>query len=451
MTIKTKIQLYTAVWLLLILLFISSAIYFLFYKLTTDTEVARVAAQTETIVEALRADLDQPVQASDLFRAYMPANGMIRLINEAGEPVSTVTKEARLTNIPASFREHQGNTFYTMEDGERYVIAYFPTIWSDGSVVTLEVTESLAPVQENLSTLRNVLVVSSLLVLIPSIIGGRLLSNLILRPLKTIIGTMRDIQEQGGFKQIELKGQSKDELYNLADTFNTMIKKLKTNFEKQEQFVSDASHELKTPLTVIDSYVNLLKRWGHQKPEVMDEAVEALSSETERMKSLTQQMLMLAKDESEGQLKLKKIDLTALCRSTAERFRQTYEREIDVQTLAPHVYAMADEAKMKQVLYIFLDNALTYSEGKVTVKAGSEKNVAYFAVEDRGPGIPANELPHIFDRFYRVDKTRSRETGGTGLGLSIAKSVVRAHHGEISVQSEEHRGTVFTVTLPAAE
>ncbi|WP_228441141.1 HAMP domain-containing histidine kinase [Novibacillus thermophilus] len=335
MNIKTKIQLYTAIWLLLILLLISSAIYFLFYKLTTDTEVERVAAQTETIVEVLRADLDQPVQASDLFRAYMPANGMIRLINEAGEPVSTVTKEARLTRIPATFRTQQGSTFYTMEDGERYVIVYFPTIWKDGSIVTLEVTESLAPVQENMHTLRVVLTISSLMVLIPSIIGGRLLSNLILRPLKAIVGTMREIQERGVFKQIKLKGQSKDELYNLADTFNTMIKKLKTNFEKQEQFVSDASHELKTPLTVIDSYVTLLKRWGHRKPEVMDEAIKALSSETERMKSLIQQLLTLAKDESEGELKLEKVDLIALCRSTAERFRQTYEREIDVQTIPP--------------------------------------------------------------------------------------------------------------------
>lgn len=287
--------------------------------------------------------------------------------------------------------------------------------------------------------------------LVPSIVGGRLLSNLILRPLKAIVGTMREIQERGVFKQIELKGQSKDELYNLADTFNTMINKLKTNFEKQEQFVSDASHELKTPLTVIDSYVTLLKRWGHRKPEVMDEAIEALSSETERMKSLIQQLLTLAKDESDGQVKLKKIDLVALCRSTVERFRQTYEREIDVQTITPHVYAVADEQKMKQVLYILLDNALKYSVDKVTVKVGSQEDAVYIAVEDRGQGIPAKDIPHIFDRFYRVDKTRSRETGGTGLGLSIAKSLVRAQHGEISVQSEEHRGTEFTVTLPAAE
>ncbi|MFS8580795.1 MAG: HAMP domain-containing histidine kinase, partial [Novibacillus thermophilus] len=267
--------------------------------------------------------------------AYMPASGMVRLINEAGESISTVTKEARLTQIPTTFRTQQGHTFYTMEDGERYVIAYFPTIWADGSVVTLEVTESLAPVQENLHTLRVVLTVSSLLVLIPSIIGGRLISNLILRPLKAIVGTMKEIQERGIFKQIELKGRSKDELYKLADTFNTMINKLKTNFEKQEQFVSDASHELKTPLTVIDSYVHLLKRWGHRKPEVMDEAIEALSSETERMKSLIQQLLTLAKDASDGQVKLEKIDVIALCRSTVERFRQTYEREIDVQTIPP--------------------------------------------------------------------------------------------------------------------
>ena len=168
MSVKTKIQLYTAIWLLFILLLVSLAIY---YKLTTDTEVERVAAQTETIVEALRADFS--VQASDLFRAYMPANGMVRLINEAGESVSTVTKEARLTQIPATFRTQQGHTFYTMEDGERYVIVHFPTIWKDGSVVTLEVTESLAPVQENLHTLRVVLTISrSWCSFLPSLAAG---------------------------------------------------------------------------------------------------------------------------------------------------------------------------------------------------------------------------------------------------------------------------------------
>lgn len=112
---------------------------------------------------------------------------------------------------------------------------------------------------------------------------------------------------------------------------------------------------------------------------------------------------------------------------------------------------MADQAKIKQVLYILLDNALKYSADKVTVKVGSQEDTVYVTVEDRGQGIPAKDIPHIFDRFYRVDKTRSRESGGTGLGLSIARSLVRAHHGEISVQSEEHRGSVFTVTLPAAE
>src|SRR5690625_3559560 len=194
MKIKTKIQLYSTIWLLVILLISSVAIYLLFSKVITDTEVNRVRAQTETIAAVLHAQADHIVSPGDLFRAYLPSQGMIRLIKSDDQATFTVTRDVRFNDIPGQFRAHQGQMIYRLPDGERVVIVYFPVIWTDGSVVILEVTESLAPIQANMALLRNVLLLASLLVLIPSIFGGSLLSKLILRPIKSIVGTMREIQ-----------------------------------------------------------------------------------------------------------------------------------------------------------------------------------------------------------------------------------------------------------------
>lgn len=450
MKIKTKIQLYAAVWLLMILLLINSAIYFLFMKITTDTEIDRLKAQTETIVGAMKSSTSEGISGSHLLRAYIPSNGMIRIINKEQQAVSVVTKESRFTNIPIQFRQNQGHTLYTLADGERLAVIFFPIIWTDGSVVTLEVTESLAPVQANMRTLRLVLFIASLLVLIPSVIGGRLLSNLILKPISSMVSTMREIQQRGIFKKLKITGKSKDELYTMAETFNQMMERLKLSFDKQRRFVSDASHELKTPLTVIESYTSLLKRWGRRKPEVFEEAVEAISTESARMRMLTEQMLSLARDESEGELDLKKVDLAALCHRTKRPFTQMNAREISIHAEEEQVYALADEQKCKQILYILLDNALKYSEREITIRVGYEAEYAFVSVEDKGIGIPQKDLPHIFDRFYRVDEARTRETGGSGLGLSIAKQLIEAQGGEILVESEEQAGTVFCVKLPAA-
>lgn len=448
MKIKTKIQWYSAVWLLTILLLINSAIYILFMKITTDTEIDRLMIQTETIVEAL-ANADRAVYGSQLLRAYIPSNGMIRVINEEKQIVSAVTKDSRLADVPVHFRQNQGHTLHTLEDGERLAIVTFPIIWTDGSVVTLEVTESLAPVQANMHTLSIVLIIASLLVLIPSIFGGRLLSQLILKPISAIVGTMREIQERGTFKKIDIAQTSKDELYTLADTFNRMIERLKRSFDKQQQFVSDASHELKTPLTVIESYASLLKRWGKEKPEVFEEAVAAIATEAERMRMLTEQMLTLAKDEAAGELNLQKVDLVAVCRETTQPFLQMNEREITIHAEDEHIYARADEKKVKQVLYILLDNALKYSDDEVTLRVGYESAHAFVAVADKGIGIPQQDLPHIFDRFYRVDEARTRETGGSGLGLAIARHIIQAQDGDIVATSEARKGSTFHVRLPA--
>ncbi|MFC6604975.1 ATP-binding protein [Ectobacillus funiculus] len=445
MNIRNKIHLFSTVWLLLISLAINTSIYFLFYKITTNDNLNHVRLQAETTAAAVKSATSH-TNVSDILKARLPLDGMIRVVNEDSHSIMTITKETEFTELTPTFKNSQTVELKSINKIQ-YAIASFPVIWSDGSIVMLEVTESLASTYNSLKILKLVLTVASLVVLIPSFLAGRMLSNIILKPINSMIETMEEIQRKCIFKRIELKTQSKDELYKLGSTFNKMMDILAKNFEKQQQFVSDASHELKTPLTIIESYASMLKRWGMNDHNLLEESVEAIYSEAVRMQEMTKQMLMLANHDAEWNLDIKEVNLVSLSKETSKLIN-VYDQNISVYARYDRVIASADEQKMKQLLFILLDNALKYSTSSIELHVGYENDHVFLTVKDHGIGIPKEDIPHIFDRFYRVDKARNRETGGAGLGLAIAKRIVDSHRGNIDVVSKEGEGTSFTVTLP---
>ena len=446
MNIRNKIHLFSTVWLLLISLAINTSIYFLFYKITTNDKLNHVRLQAETTAAAVKSATSH-TNVSDILKARLPLDGMIRVVNEDSHSIMTITKETKFTKLTPTFKNSQTVELKSINKIQ-YAIASFPIIWSDGSIVMLEVTESLASTYDSLKILKLVLTVASLVVLIPSFLAGRMLSNIILKPINSMIETMEEIQRKCIFKRIELKTQSKDELYKLGSTFNKMMDILAKNFEKQQQFVSDASHELKTPLTIIESYASMLKRWGMNDHNLLEESVEAIYSEAVRMQEMTKQMLMLANHDAEWNLDIQEVNLVSLSKETSKLLKNVYDQNISVYARYDRVIASADEQKMKQLLFILLDNALKYSTSSIELHVGYENDHIFLTVKDHGIGIPKEDIPHIFDRFYRVDKARNRETGGAGLGLAIAKRIVDSHRGNIDVVSKEGEGTSFTVTLP---
>ncbi|GED14131.1 sensor histidine kinase [Aneurinibacillus migulanus] len=445
MSIRNKIYLFSTVWLLLVLIIINVSIYFLFYKTAANNQLEQLRLQTENIAEAVKPPVDQ-MNMSGLLRAHLPLNGMIRIVDEMSHPMLTITKETAFSNVKAKFTRAQTAELYSIE-GIPYAIVRFPIIWNDGNVVTLEVTESLASIQENMGILLWVLIVASIVVLIPSFLAGRMLGNVILQPISSMIKTMEEIQQKGIFKKLNLQRQSKDELYKLGNTFNKMMDILEQTFAKQQQFVSDASHELKTPLTVIESYASMLKRWGMKRPDILEESVEAIYSEAVRMKEMTKQMLLLADHDGSWDLNIQEVNIRSLAEEACKTIETVYGRHVSLHSQHERITAHVDEQKVKQLLFILFDNALKYSTAPIELYVGNEDNNVFITVKDYGIGIPKEELTHIFDRFYRVDKARSRETGGTGLGLSIAKRIVDAHGGDIHITSNAGEGTSFTVTL----
>lgn len=446
MHIRHLIQLFSSVWLLIVLIIVNISIYLLFNHVTIQDELERVSQNVEEIAKNVQPNISES-ERSALLRAFLPADGMIRIVNENNEALITVAKNTELAKLTPTFQQSQ-----TTIRKDQFAIAYYPIIWDNGEVVTVEVMESLESTLANLQLLKIVLIIATLLVLIPSFFSGRLLSKIILRPINSMIRTMEEIQQKGTFKKIAIEHKPKDELYQMANTFNKMIGILEKNFEKQEQFVSDASHELKTPLTIIDSYASMLKRWGKERPELLNESIEAIHSEATRMKAMTEQLLLLAKNEEDWNMEKSTFDLFALCQETGKTFQNVYEREVYVENTsndAPLVHA--DEQKIKQLLFILLDNARKYSTEAIYVHVGKQQDGYYFSVEDKGIGIPKDAQKQIFDRFYRVDEARNRDHGGSGLGLAIAKKIVDAHNGSIEIESEEQKGTQVKVCLPRSE
>lgn len=445
MKLKTKIQLFSSLFMLLLILLVNTSIYFLFYKISAENELSRLSNETNTIVETLQANPDVP--RSQLLKAFVPENGIIRVIDQNGEElIPTITKSESYTQLAYEFIDHEKRTIEKDEQGHYIAVVMKPIIWENGEVATLQVANFLIALDEMMHTLFYVLVAASLIILIPTVIAGNLLSKFVLQPIQKLIETMKINIHDKNWQLIEVENESKDELYEMVTTFNELMRQLKESFKKQEQFVSDASHELKTPLSIIKSYAELLKRRGKANPELITESIDVIEQEAERMQLLVNQLLDLAKNKQA--FPHEPIDLVPLVKKVYRIFADAYDRKIHLDIAEKSVLIKGNEKQIEQVVYILLSNAIKYSEKEIALHLYVKQQIAVLDVIDKGIGIPEEEQKRIFDRFYRVDKARSRQTGGTGLGLAIANEIVKHHGGTIEVVSEIGKGSTFTVNIP---
>lgn len=240
------------------------------------------------------------------------------------------------------------------------------------------------------------------------------------------------------------------ELMGLETAVNKLVQRMHEAYRQQIRFVSDASHELRTPIAVIRGYAGLLSRWGKDDPKVMEEAVAAIRDEADNMQRLVEQLLYLARgDAGRTPFTPTRVMLDELVREAFEEYELIDKTHAWKIRLDGSIAARGDEAMLKQLLRVLADNALKFSPPgtAITLRAFvSEKGLPAMSVQDNGPGIAAADLPHIFERFYRSDPARVK--GGTGLGLSIAKWIADRHDGFIDVYSSPGLGSRFTVSLP---
>jgi signal transduction histidine kinase len=231
-----------------------------------------------------------------------------------------------------------------------------------------------------------------------------------------------------------------------------MMDRVEHSFNQQKQFIEDASHELRTPLAVLEGHVSLLKRWGKHEPEILDESLEAITQETKRLQGLVKELLDLTRAESLQTQTPAQTEIASVLEHVVRSLEVLYpEFLFDLQNTAEEQVKIAVQPEhVEQILFIVLDNAIKYStqQKRIDILAQQYDDKLVIEITDYGEGIPAKDLPFVFDRFYRVDKARSRKVGGTGLGLSIAHRLMTAYHGTIGMRSEEGKGTTVELRFP---
>ncbi len=315
----------------------------------------------------------------------------------------------------------------------------------------LEVARSEDDLSDTLSTLLLILGIAYPVTLVVASAGGVFIASRALAPVDKLTRVAQRISAEDLSQRLDLNLPD-DELGRLARTFDDMLARLDTSFHQQRQFTADASHELRTPLTAIKGQVEVALS-KDRSPGDYREVLQSVNAESDRLIRLVGSLLTLARaDTGRLALTLESVNVAELVEGAVEHVRpSTVDRGLDLQ-LAPgeRTQIRADEGLLLQLLLNLLDNATKYtpSGGRISIGWVATESQVTISVQDDGPGIAPEHLPHVFDRFYRVDTARSRAEGGVGLGLSISKWIAEAHGGTVSAESVLGQGTTFTVTLP---
>jgi signal transduction histidine kinase len=303
----------------------------------------------------------------------------------------------------------------------------------------------------NLTNLRNYSLIGIGAILIVGAVGGYVISGMMLKPIDGVSALAARISHTNLKERINHQGPQ-DEVKRLADTFDDMLQRLDGAFQSQKRFLQDASHELKTPIATAQTNIEVLEMDENADLSDYKRTTEVVKRSLDRLNSLSQGLLVLSEG-SRPQNGLVEIDLTSLISEVvaeAQPAAASAGLSLETTDISQCLKVKGDAIGIKQVVANLVDNAIKYNrpEGKVQVSARAEGASAVIEVKDTGIGIAATEQHRIFDRFYRVDKSRSRSQGGSGLGLAIVKKIVEEHGGTVSVISSPGEGSTFRVALP---
>ncbi|UCD11595.1 MAG: heavy metal sensor histidine kinase [Nitrospinaceae bacterium] len=418
---------------------------------------ATIVAKTESM-KFSQSSVPGMDQFFEQFFGYEKLNKFYKIYDGSGN-VGSRSRNIDASQFPLSQAAYsaalKGETTYeTFYIGEVTPVRMITMpILREGALANLiQVGTSLEPVRETLKNLRLFLFFSVPMVLLLATFVGRFMARRALKPVSEVTRIAREVGGSGDLsKRIPLAG-GEDEISNLVSTFNEMLDRLDGSFAQVRQFSSDASHELRTPLTVLKGQNEL----ALNKERSLEDYQEVICSNLEEinyMSKILEDLFLLSRsDENQIQLDYKPLDLRGV---VEEVFRHAEiiaeEKKINVRIVhLDSVRIHGDAVRLRQMIWNILHNAIKYTQpgGEIRISLADVGDWAVVTVQDTGIGISEKDLPFIFNRFYRVDKARSRKVGGTGLGLSICKFIVDAHKGEILVESELGVGSCFKVRLP---
>ena len=321
----------------------------------------------------------------------------------------------------------------------------------DGPIGALLYISHIQSLMDSMGMVQLRLISVFVLIAIAALILALFLSQVLTKPITDLSRTMRKMGKGDLSVRVPVRGSG--ELRELAENYNTMAAQLERLDKTRNQFVSNASHELKTPLTTMKIMLESMIYQPEMPAELRTEFMQDMNHEIDRLTGIITDLLTLTRMDSEKEgLKKEPVDMSALTTEVIHLLRPVAEKRSQrlESAIVSDLVMEGNRDRLYQILYNLTDNAIKYSPdgGRIGVSLREEGDSLVWRVRDNGVGIPREDQAHIFERFYRVDKARSRETGGTGLGLSIVKQLVAMHGGEISVRSEPGKGSEFTVLFP---
>jgi heavy metal sensor kinase len=421
--------------------------------------------QARSIGDVLLVNINQSGEdyvTNEITEHYSPEiNGrFIRITRADGKrtflsgPPKDASFDPGLVPAPALPVTQEFSREVEMSDGHELLLHGLPFKAADRTQFLIEVA---APYNQIEAVLRGLLLTFALglpLIVAVAIGGGYLLMRRALRPVDEIRQKAAQITSRNLSERLPVV-HTGDELERLATDLNHMIERLEESFQQINRFSADASHELRTPLTVLQGELEAMAEKEHSLPAEVRETIGSALEETQRLAKIVESLLAISRLEAgEARVGPVRLDFAELVRTTADQMRLLAEEKhisLNCDGTKP-VQVEADPARLKQVVVNLLDNAIKYTpeRGSVIATVNSQDSRAVLEVADSGLGISASDLPHIFDRFYRADKARSRQMGGAGLGLSIVRSICSAHGGQVTVTSTEGHGSRFRIELPLA-
>jgi len=477
MSIRWRLTLWYTCALGLTLFIFGAGLYaFMSHMLTREVD-EELAARASVVVRSITVVGHYPFPLQQIvlpeMNAFSSPDTYLQVISREGKVVTrsnnlgnrTLPLSSRILNLTAnqSLQSPSSSTYKAFyetvtSNGQKLRIYNLPLLSQNRVVGILQVGRSLASTEAALNRLRFLLTAGGGIAVLAAGLVGWLFARAALRPIEYINQTAAIIQKTRDLEQrIPYKGPA-DELGTLIKTLNNMLARLNTAYKKMEEahnaqrrFVADASHQLRTPLTIIRGNVELLQKMGDNDPETRREALEDISVETKKMSALITNLLALARADAGLKLDKHPLWLHDLLNEVQQRcniISGDVKFSASGLSAIKNVQIKGNYDYLTQLLMILLDNAFKYTPGggKVFLKVSVSDQQVSVSISDTGPGIPKSEQTRIFDRFYRArNVTKSK---GTGLGLAIAKWIADEHGGRIEVQSEPGRGSTFTVCLP---
>jgi heavy metal sensor kinase len=416
--------------------------------------VVKDAQEVGSIVRENANERDESAVGREVGEHFSPESNerAIRVVNAEG---ATIYSSGPSGAFPAWSDPLAQDQAYDMSrraaDGQEYLIRTQPLIADSGKKYFVQVAASLSRNEEILEQLLGVLALALLLATAIAVTGGFLLIRSSLRPLDTMAMRAQKITSRSLHERMPVSDTG-DELQQLSISLNRMIERLEEAFHHISRFSADASHELRTPLTIMRGELET----AVQNPQIdadVREMLGAVLEETVRLSKVVDQLLTVSRlDAGEAFLDLTRFDFSELVRTTVEYMRLLAdEKKLALKVEAGEdVQVEGDRSRLQQLVVNLLDNSIKYTPegGSISVAVHGEPDKAVLTIADTGIGISQEGQAHIFERFYRTDKARSRELGGIGLGLSIVKSIGAAHGGRVSVESVEGRGSTFRFEIP---